>query len=977
MRINFRTDDIADAGKQHNDKMHTKNTNAHRKTEPGYNGAAFQADFLSDGGMMWNSGNIRGKEKGKSLIELQQEAGNIDVGVRQDYMTVMSNTMSEEDYARLEEEGFHFKNMDPDDAVTIVDKIKAELAASGQIVAGYNDDLDMDTLSAAVGSEALARAVADSFAEADIPLTEENLEQVKQAWDMASQLKLPDDGAMSYMIDNELKPEIWNFYLAENSGSRNIRSGSEEYFAEDIHGYYTRSAGGDMAGMQEQIDRVILQAGLEVNDLSRQSAAWLLDRGLPVTVENLDRLSDIKGCEFPVTEDFFAKAAANAIAEGKNPIHADLADSNNIYEKAADMLAHFMSDADWEYLGENITARRQLEEIRLRMTAEVNVKLLKSDFSIDTAPMEQLVEALKRAEEEIAAKYFPNDSDAVSKYRLFNEADMMVREMPSMPAQLVGVYGLRSTDITLSEFHAEGRALSDTYARANESYEALMTAPRKDLGDSIKKAFVNVDDILTDLNFELNDENRRAVRILGYNSMEITAENIEKVSAADAEVQGVIIKMTPASILQMIRDGVNPLEESFAQLDAYFDDQQSGYEEQSESYSRFLYNLEKQGSISDDERESYIGIFRMLRQIERSDGAVVGALINSRAEIQFSNLLSAVRSGRFKHLDVKVEDAFGTISEIVRNGESISDQIAKSFVSAVDDILTEVSYSDEANKAFYQQELEQIRSAANIDKDAAALLQRGEISASADNLLAAQELLHGDENLFGKIDKRIKRQSDNQADTFTYHADRSNADISDGIGDVWEELDDKQNFKEAYEDMIDSLKTVVEGLSEEADTSVDVREMKLLHKQLNIAGRLASNEEYVLPMYIGEEVAQVHLTLEMGGEEKGSVHIRVNMSENSVAEAHFTLNNDRLSGILIGNTEEEVTKMKVSADIVNDRISRGEEGLKGISVVDIKTFHSDEYIESKSGMDAGSMDTDGAENIELYRIAKVFLQSIR
>ena len=40
-------------------------------------------------------------ERGKSFIELQQELGSTDVGVLQDYMTLMSNTMSKEDYAKL------------------------------------------------------------------------------------------------------------------------------------------------------------------------------------------------------------------------------------------------------------------------------------------------------------------------------------------------------------------------------------------------------------------------------------------------------------------------------------------------------------------------------------------------------------------------------------------------------------------------------------------------------------------------------------------------------------------------------------------------------------------------------------------------------------------------------------------------------------------------------------------------------------
>ena len=42
-----------------------------------------------------------------------------------------------------------------------------------------------------------------------------------------------------------------------------------------------------------------------------------------------------------------------------------------------------------------VSARLQLEEIRLQMTVEANKQLLDSGFSIDTAPMEDLIERLK------------------------------------------------------------------------------------------------------------------------------------------------------------------------------------------------------------------------------------------------------------------------------------------------------------------------------------------------------------------------------------------------------------------------------------------------------------------------------------------------------------------------------------------------------------------------------------------------------
>ena len=50
--------------------------------------------------------------------------------------------------------------------------------------------------------------------------------------------------------------------------------------------------------------------------------------------------------------------------------------------------------------------------------------------------------------------------------------------------------------------------MQKAYEEAGERYETLMTAPRSDLGDSIRKAFSNVDDILTDMSLEKTSENQ-------------------------------------------------------------------------------------------------------------------------------------------------------------------------------------------------------------------------------------------------------------------------------------------------------------------------------------------------------------------------------------------------------------------------------------------------------------------------------------
>ena len=675
MKITFQNQTVTDTENRTESIQTEKNTWGRDKIQR--NKKSVNANTF---GAVYESGQIPmpvGNEennKGKSLIELQQDAGNTNVALQQDYMTLLSHTMSQEDYAKACEDGFDPRELDQDTAVTI----KAELVCSGQNIAGYTDDIDLDTLAAAVGSDTLAQSIEEQFRATDIPLTPENVDELKTAWELASSLQQPQEGEVGYLVDNGLEPEIWNLYVAENSGAKVQQNTVPQE-------------------LQDQMDKVITDAGLPVNDENRQKAQWLVGAGLPLTTDTLQQLAELDTIDYPVSEDAFAQAAASALAEGKSPVHANLARQENIYEKATEMVQDWFSDAKWDVTAENLAARKQLEEIRLRMTAEVNVKLLQSDFSIDTAPMEQLIEALRRAEAEVADKYFPNDADAVAKYETYTQTVQVTNELPGLPVSVLGPYSLKQkvSQETVAEFHSEGKALQTAYTEANERYETLMTAPRRDLGDSIRKAFSNVDDILTDMSLDKTPENQRAVRILAYNRMEITAENIERVKEADEQVTAVVEKLTPKNVLQMIRDGVNPLEKTFGELESYFAENPQSYEEEAEDYSRFLYQLEQKKDITENERKAYIGIYRMVHQIEREDGAAVGAVVNTGAELQFSTLLAAARSRRTSHMDWKVSDDTGLTQEVRLSENNISEQIS---VGMAKEILTDVSEDTESRE---------------------------------------------------------------------------------------------------------------------------------------------------------------------------------------------------------------------------------------------------------------------------------------
>ena len=70
----------------------------------------------------------------------------------------MSSCVSGEDLQKMQEEGFTPGSTDVETYVTIVDRIKVTLAKAGVEVAGYNDNLDLDTIEQIVGSRTDAGA---------------------------------------------------------------------------------------------------------------------------------------------------------------------------------------------------------------------------------------------------------------------------------------------------------------------------------------------------------------------------------------------------------------------------------------------------------------------------------------------------------------------------------------------------------------------------------------------------------------------------------------------------------------------------------------------------------------------------------------------------------------------------------------------------------------------------------------------------
>ena len=958
------------------------------------------------------------KGQGKTAEEVMQDAGNIDVAAQRDYMTVMSNSMSTEDFGQMMKDGYHIGDMDVEEVVTIVDTIKAELIKSGVQVEGYTDQRDLETLEKITGSQAFAQELSKQFAEHEVPVTEENVKDAKKAYDKAAELQEMTDGAIKYMVENHMEPTIDNLYLAGYSSTSDGDRQGRGYYA-DSAGYYAKKAEDyNWQQLRPQMERVLEEAGLEVNEETLEDAKWLIEKGVPLTPEAVADYYRLDNLTLPQNDEQILSAIAAAIADGKSAGAADLADGKSSFEKAAEYVERFeqitneavdktvaegkelnlrnleaaqkqlldvgdsMEKSNSDNNGnadqnaviteipEDITARRHLEEVRLMMTIEANRKLLESGYSIDTAELEELVNALKQMEAQQRQFLFGEaDIDrAAEKAALYVETRSKIAEIPFMPIDVSGRFKVTDEDFTLNNVHTEGAALRNHYNEARDKYEAWMTATREDMGDDIQRAFQNVDDILEDMELEANEYNRRAVRILGHNKMELSYENIQMVRAADIELRHAIDRMTPAVVLQTIRDNKNPLEMTIPELNDYLDSMQYEKEQENEKYSKFLYKLDKNNEIDEQERTAFIGIYRMFRQFEKTDDAAIGTLVQMGAELSFKNMLSAMRSQKKVGMDIMVDDTFAGI-DAIEESMSITGQIESGFRKYYRDIVADIAdrmaKQDASTEKDYQEEqIQDFRESCKMEDSIIEELLNNRQPVTANNLLAADMLMNKPGILFKRLDD------------FTKPADKDK--VKDAVSHLTESMTDKDSTQEAYGEMQEVFEDILEEAQYDSGINyIDLKAIQSCQKQLTLAGNLAQEENYHIPVEINGEKASIHLKVLHKAEEGGKVKAVLSTESYGDVAAEFSVRNQKLSGYIACSTPEGTSRIQAREErlrsefqdhvesLVQNKLEFGNIGIIHSSELDLKGFAAEE-----------SSDGVQAQTADLYQIAKAFITAI-
>lgn len=975
------------------------------------------------------AGNNDGTDMAENLLnDMNQTSEN-----RRNDMIVTASTTTSDDYKAAKDDGY-------DVIVTETDKIKAVLAKAGVDISIYGDDLSREQLTDITGSQTEAAMLVNQMKAYDIPATDDNIKAGTDAIDRAKSITNISNETKAYLVRNNMNPTVSNVYKATYSSSQVQNYKQKVGITDNVKQLYEE--------LKPQLKQILEEAHIDSSDENLNQCRWLIDEDIAVTPDNVllaNQIDGITAAGENVSSDFYARAVTEALAMGKKAADATMSQDGLTFDMAREV-CDVLSEATAEDIvtlesdnmpvtienlskliaarGKDgaasqasankaldnqitdsrearlVTAQRKLEEARLSMTAEANLSLIKKGVSIDTEPIERVVELLKQQENKYYGALFGESSVEASddRVRMYNNVCDIFNQMKQQPAY---VLTLESSDDTVYELYTAGKAMKQSLEAAS-GYETLMTSPRADMGDSISKAFQNVDDILKELQIETSESNRRAVRILAYNSTNITEENIKQIKSIDEQVQRAFSDMTPAVTLEMIKRGISPLDMSMSDIsDTARQIKSENHDERDEKFSEFLWKLEKKNEISEEERDSYIGIYRLISQVEQSDGAVIGSLVNQGADITMKNLLTAVRVRGKSAMDYKVDDTFAGVDSVSR-GIKIDSQIESAYhTNCLRDVLDTLSpekmefvqydswldmtpeqlrqavyEADEDNALSEQYATEQLRQfnqAVSVPENVYAFLEKYDVKTTAVNLMAASRLM--------KNPSEAVRNLWERGDSAT-----ARALLDETLRRFSESVKNPKELAQAQETLADTAEHVMDSMIiEDRHTgSIDLRQMKLLCSQLRIASNMSRQENYIVPIETADGVTGMKLSIVRGEDKKGMVDIFLEDKKCGRVAAYFEAKENSVSAMIVTDDEQTKKLFEDNITMFEAGISDGEQRVR----IDVALEHDISAKESKmSDMKSNTesdnetkKQLDGSESVQttrLYHIAEQFIVNVQ
>lgn len=385
----------------------------------------------------------------------------------------------------------------------------------------------------------------------------------------------------------------------------------------------------------------------------------------------------------------------------------------------------------------------------------------------------------------------------------------------------------------------------------------------------------------------------------------------------------------------------------------------------------------------------------MITQVEKTDGAAIGALLNQGADITMRNLLTAVRSAK-KGINYRVNDSFAGVENNDRVGK-IDNQIMSAFqnncVKEIKDMISPEALSKIENWEEYtpEQFMEALQQAVQDETVAAAeYAYYTQMAAEYSSVLKASDEVYAflekyDMKNSARNVQAIAKLMDNPSYAFDilFSGEGKSAGYKEMMAEMkntilkqfGEAVKTPQEMAEAQNVLAEVAEHTMQGMIVENEpVSVkDIKDLRLMSQQLFLCGEKAKEESFLVPVQTGDSVTGISLKIVRGKENKGLVKIFFRGTLMEKVAASFEAKENGVSGIIATTDENTKQLLTENMGLLAGKINAdGQEpfDVNVTCVSDLSMWQFEKTELSETG------ERTPVQTKRLYHIAESFIQTI-
>ena len=233
------------------------------------------------GGVIVSDGQDNSRLKDNTYESLLKEADDVRQQIMDSAKTAqisfkaLVKKLSGMEAVDISGEGFNIMDSSPDEMVSIIDKIRVELAMHSDDYVAYGTGVSKSTIEKAAGVAGVSSDVVERLSGAGVSIDEDSLREAQAALDKASGIVELSEKAKYYMISNDIAPTIDGIYKAEMSVAGLPQNSGYQISFQEFN------------AMRPQIESLIGKSGLAVNLQNLNNAQELINNNIPVTEKTL------------------------------------------------------------------------------------------------------------------------------------------------------------------------------------------------------------------------------------------------------------------------------------------------------------------------------------------------------------------------------------------------------------------------------------------------------------------------------------------------------------------------------------------------------------------------------------------------------------------------------------------------------------------------------------------------------------------